>query len=121
MSHFARVENGVVTCVIVAEQDFIDGGLAGDPKAWLQTSYNTRGGVHYGPNGQPDGGAALRANYAGLGFVYDAANDVFHAPQPYPSWTIGAPAWLWQAPVPCPSDGKDYAWDELTQSWAAAS
>jgi hypothetical protein len=106
LSHFAKVENGIVTQVIVAEQDFIDSGVVGH--GWVQTSYNTRGGVHYGQDGQPDGGVALRANYAGIGYTYDQTNDVFYAPQPYPSWTISAPTWLWQAPVPYPNDGKIY-------------
>ena len=115
MSHFAKVENGLVTQVIVAEQDVIDSGLFG--KTWIQTSYNTRGGVHYGQDGQPDGGVALRANYAGIGFTYNQPNDVFYAPQPYPSWTISAPTWIWQPPTPHPNDGKNYGWDEATLSW----
>ena len=117
MSHFAQVVNGRVTQVIVAEQEFIDSGAVGDAAAWKQTSYNTRGGVHYGADGNPDGGAALRANYAGIGSVYDAVNDVFYAAQPYPSWTISAPAWTWTAPVAYPADGKNYTWDEPTLSW----
>ena len=118
MSHFAQIENGIVTQVIVIEQDQIDTGLWGDPGTWIQTSYNTRGGVHYDPvTNQPDGGAAFRGNYAGIGYVYDAANDVFYPPQPYPSWTISAPAWLWTAPVPRPTDGKRHTWNESTQTW----
>ena len=115
MSHFARVENGVVTEVIVAEQDVIDSGLFGTN--WVQTSYNTRGNVHYGNDGQPDGGIALRGNYAGIGDTYDIVADVFYAPQPFPSWTLNQSTWLWEAPVPCPDDGKQYAWDEPTLSW----
>ena len=81
MSHFAKInENNVVTEVIVAEQDFINSGAVGDPAAWIQTSYNTLNGVHYGPDGEPDGGVALRYTYAGIGFTYDAVNDVFVAP-----------------------------------------
>jgi hypothetical protein len=121
MSHFAQVVDGVVTQVIVAEQDFIDSGAVGDADAWKQTSYNTRGGVHYGADGEPDGGAALRANYAGIGFVYNAANDVFYAPQPYPSWTISAPAWTWTAPTAYPTDDKNYTWDEPTLAWVEVS
>ena len=115
MAHFAQIENGIVTQVIVADQSTIDSGLFGT--GWVQTSYNTRGGVHYGQDGQPDGGIALRANYAGIGYTYDAINDVFYAPQPYPSWTIEAPTWIWTAPVPYPEDGGIYIWDELTISW----
>jgi hypothetical protein len=121
MSHFAKVENGVVTQVIVAEPDFISTGALGDPASWVQTSYNTRGGVHYGADGQPDGGVALRANYAGIGYTYDKTNDVFHAPQPYPSWTISAPSWTWQAPVAYPTDGKAYTWNESTKAWDAVT
>ena len=122
MSYFANVPviadgKGLVTNVIAAEQDFIDSGLVGDLLTWIQTSYNTRGGVHYGQDGQPDGGVALRANYAGIGYTYDAINDVFYAPQPYPSWTISAPTWEWQPPVPYPSTGGPYTWDETTQTW----
>ena len=117
MSHFAKVENGIVTRVIVAEQDFINSGAVGDPYQWIQTSYNTHGGIHYGQNGQPDGGIALRANYAGIGYTYNSTDDVFYAPQPYSSWTISAPTWEWQAPVPYPTDGKMYKWNETTLSW----
>ena len=115
MAHFAKVENGIVTEVIVADQNTIDSGLFGT--GWVQTSYNTRGGVHYGQDGQPDGGVVLRANYAGIGYIYDQINDVFYAPQPYPSWTISTPTWAWQAPIPYPEDENVYVWDEETQSW----
>jgi len=117
MPYFAKVENGLVTDVIAIEQAELDSGLWGDPSLWLQTSYNTRGGIHYSPDGKPDGGVALRANYASVGYIYDIINDVFYSPQPYPSWTISAPTWLWQPPVPYPTDGGDYYWDEATLSW----
>ena len=81
MAHFAKVENGIVTQVIVAGQDVIDSGLFGEPSSWVQTSYNTRGGVHYGQDGQPDGGVALRMNYAGIGYTYDGVG--FAAPKPF--------------------------------------
>jgi hypothetical protein len=115
MSHFAKIENGIVTQVIVAEQDVIDSGVFGN--GWIQTSYNTRGGIHYGQNGQPDGGIALRANYAGVGYTYDATNDVFYAPQPYLSWALNQSTWLWEAPTPKPIDENFYQWDESTLSW----
>ena len=83
MSHFAHVQNGIVDQVIVAEQDFIDSGAVGPANEWVQTSYNTHGNIHYGQDGQPDGGVALRGNYAGIGYTYDAQNDVFYAPQPF--------------------------------------
>jgi hypothetical protein len=122
MSYFANVSviadgKGLVTNVIAAEQNFIDSGLVGDPSTWIQTSYNTKGGIHYGQDGQPDGGVALRANYAGIGYTYDAINDVFYAPQPYPSWIISAPTWEWQPPTPYPLTGGPYTWDETTQTW----
>jgi hypothetical protein len=115
MSHFAKVENGIVKEVIVAEQDFIDTGVVGDPSLWVQTSYNTRGGVHYGQDGKPDGGVALRMNYAGIDYTYDGIG--FAAPQPYPSWTLDPQTYLWNPPVPYPQDGKLYTWDEATKSW----
>jgi hypothetical protein len=117
MSHFAKVQNGIVTEVIVAEQDFINSGLVGPASEWVQTSYNTRGGVHYGEDGQPDGGVALRGNYAGIGYTYDSAHDVFYAPQPYPSWTLNNTTWLWESPVPYPTDGKMYEWNEEQRNW----
>ena len=118
MSHYAKVVSGTVTQVIVAEADFFNTFVDTSPGDWIQTSYNTRGNVHYGQDGNPDGGTALRGNYAGIGYTYDQGNDVFYAPQPYPSWTISAATnWLWQAPTPYPTDGKIYTWDEATQSW----
>jgi hypothetical protein len=125
MGHYAKVPvitdgKGIVENVITADAAFIESGAEGDPFKWIKTSYNTRGGIHYDPNNQtrsPDQLKALRANYAGVGYTYDAVNDVFYAPQPYPSWTISAPAWLWQAPVPYPTDGKSYGWDEANLNW----
>jgi hypothetical protein len=110
MAHYAKIENGIVTQVIVAEQEFINSGYAGKSTDWVQTSYNTYGNQH--PEGRP-----LRGNYAGIGYTYDSANDVFYAPQPYPSWTLNNTTWLWEAPTPMPTDGKFYIWDELTLSW----
>lgn len=117
MSHFAKVTDGKVTQVIVAEKEFFDTYIDSTPGEWIQTSYNTRGGVHYGQDGQPDGGVALRGNYAGIGYTYDRTNDVFYPAQPFPSWTISAPDWTWKAPVAMPTDGKMYTWDESTKSW----
>ena len=91
MSHFARIENGVVTQVIVAEPDFIATGALGDPAAWVQTSYNTIGNQH--PEGRP-----LRGNYAGIGYTYDAENDVFVAPKPADDATLNTTTWLWEVP-----------------------
>jgi len=117
MAHFAKVLDGKIVCVIVAEPEFFNTFVDSSPGTWLQTSYNTRGGVHYGADGQPDGGVALRANYAGVDYIYNYEHDVFYAPQPFPSWTISAPTWIWQAPVAAPQDGKDYTWNETTLSW----
>jgi hypothetical protein len=117
MSHFAKVLDGKVVQVIVAEPEFFNTFVDSSPGQWIQTSYNTRGNVHYGPDGQPDGGAALRGNYAGIGFVYDAQNDVFYPPQPFASWTLNEQTWLWDAPVPYPTDGEHYMWNEASQSW----
>jgi hypothetical protein len=131
MSNFAYVPNivngiGQVDNVLVIDQDVIDTGLFGTPSAFYQTSFNTRGGVYYLPNSNtpsPDQSKALRANYAGIGYTLDTnvvvngVVGVFYAPQPYPSWTISAPTWLWEAPVPYPSTGGPYVWDEATQSW----
>ena len=117
MAHYAKVVDGKVSNVIVAEEEFFATFVDNSPGMYLKTSYNTRGGIHYGQDGQPDGGVALRANYAGVGYTYDHENDVFYAPQPFPSWTISAPSWIWQAPVAAPQDGKDYCWNEATLSW----
>ena len=118
MSHFAKVINGIVETVHVVEQDYIDTGALGDPNNWIQTSYNTRGGVHYAPNSNtPDDGVALRKNYAGKGYTYDKTRDAFIAPKPYPSWVLDEDTCWWKAPTPYPEDGKSYDWDEDTTSW----
>jgi hypothetical protein len=118
MSHFAYVdENNVVTNVIVIEQNVVDTGAFGDPARWVQTSCNTMGNVHYGPDGFPDGGIPLRKNYAGIGFTYDPVLDAFIAPKPYPSFLLDTETCLWQPPTPYPSDGNLYNWDEETLSW----
>lgn len=111
MSHFAKVENGIVTQVIVIEQDVLDTGLWGDPASWVQTSYNTFGGVHR------LGGTPLRKNYAGIGFTYDSERDAFISPQPFNSWILNEDTCLWEAPTAMPSDGKMYSWDEESLSW----
>lgn len=118
MGHFAKVVNGKVTNVIVAEPEFFDTFIDNSPGDWIQTSYNTRGNVHYDPvTGQPDGGVALRGNYASYGHTYDKENDVFYAPQPFPSFTLNTNTWLWESPVPYPTDGKRYRWDEEILNW----
>ena len=117
MAHFAKVVDGKVTQVIVAEPEFFQTFVDTSPGTWLQTSYNTRGNVHYGADGQPDGGVALRGNYAGVGYSYDTQADAFIPPQPYTSWVLSPKTFLWEAPVAMPDDGKPYAWNEATQSW----
>ena len=112
MSHFAKInENNVVEQVIVAEQDFINSGVVGNPALWIQTSYNTVAGVHQN-NGTP-----LRKNYAGIGFTYDASRDAFIPPKVFDSWTLDEGTCQWIAPSPMPDDGKQYVWDESTLSW----
>jgi hypothetical protein len=118
MAHYANINtNNIVTQVIVAEQEFINSGLVGDPTSWIQTSYNTRGGIHYGPDGKPDDGMALRKNFASIGDTYDPVRDAFISPQPYTSWVLDEDTCLWNAPVPYPTDGEYYIWDEATLSW----
>ena len=117
MSHNAKVVDGKVTQVIVAEADFFNNFVDTSPGQWLQTSYNTRGNVHYGQDGQPDGGVAIRGNYAGIGYLYDNINDVFIPPKPFSSWALNQSTWTWDAPTPMPTDGKFYQWDEATKSW----
>jgi hypothetical protein len=115
MSHFAKVnEFDLVENVIVAEQDFIDS--LPDKEKWIQTSYNTHGNVHYGQDGKPDGGVALRGNYACINCKYDRVNDVFLTPQPFLSWSLDS-NWTWQPPTPMPIDGKEYIWNEGSKSW----
>lgn len=111
MAHFAKVNNGIVEQVIVAEPEFFDTFVDTSPGQWIQTSYNTRGGVH------TLGGTPLRKNYAGIGFTYDATRDVFIPPKPFPSWVLNEDTCLWDAPVAYPTDGQAYIWDEATTSW----
>mgnify|MGYP006280694387 CR=1 FL=1 len=118
MGHFAKVVDGKVVNVIVAEPEFFNTFVDSSPGTWLQTSYNTRGNVHYNPDSnEPSGKPALRGNYAGIGYTYDAQNDVFYAPKPYNSWTLNQETWSWDPPVAYPSDGKLYRWDEDTTNW----
>ena len=107
MAHYAKVNDGIVEQVIVAEQAFIDT----QEGTWVQTSYNTHGGVH------TNGGTPLRKNYAGIGYTYDATRDAFYAPQPYPSWTLNDDSCFWEAPTAMPNDGNSYTWNEETTSW----
>ena len=111
MSHFAKVVDGIVTQVIVAEPEFFQTFVDSSPGEWIQTSYNTHGGQHR------NGGTPLRKNYAGIGYSYDRTKDAFIPPKPYPSWVLNEETCLWGAPTPMPTDDKTYIWDETTTSW----
>lgn len=130
MTYFAKIEQSIdatkflVSSVIRADQEFINTQLG----TWVLTDYNTYGNVHYAPSPPaepetPDGGTPIRANYAGIGYTYDTSYTigdyvgVFYAPQPYPSWILNTSTFLWEAPVPYPTDGNVYTWDESTKSW----
>jgi hypothetical protein len=127
MAHFAKLDNNVVVFVTVGRQE--DEGLEDELSArtgdvYKQTSYNTRGGVHYDPvTGEPsaDQSKAYRGNYAGVGYTYDETLDAFIAPNPYPSWVLNEETFLWEAPIPYPSDGEDYIWDESAVAWVEVS
>jgi len=111
MGHFAKVVDGKVANVIVAEPEFFETFVDSSPGEWIQTSYNTRGGVHI------QGKTPLRKNYAGIGFTYDRTRDAFIPPKPYASWVLNEETCLWEAPTPYPTEGKLYNWDEPTTSW----
>jgi len=111
MAHFAKVKNGIVTNVIVAEQEFIDNLVDNEVGKWIQTSYNTFGGQH------KLGGTPLRKNYAGIGYTYDQVRDAFIPPKPYPSFILNEDTCHWEAPVAYPTDDKEYKWNEETTSW----
>lgn len=124
MAHFALLdENNIVTFVTVGRDE--DDGKEAELSArtgqvYRQTSYNTRGGVYYLPNTNtpgPDQSKAFRKNYAGIGYEYNEFIDGFVPPKPYPSWILNEATGLWDPPVPYPTDGKRYEWDEATQSW----
>jgi len=111
MAHFAKVVDGVVTQVIVAEPEFFQTFVDSSPGEWIQTSYNTHGNQH------KLGGTPLRANYAGIGFTYDREKDVFIPQKPFASWLLNEDTYLWEAPVAMPDDGKVYFWDEELVNW----
>ena len=115
MAHFAKVVNGTVTNVIVAEPEFFDTFVDDSPVEWIQTSYNTRYGKHYEPNSDTlssDQSKALRKNYAIIGGTYDATRDAFLPPHRYASWTLNEDTCVYDPPIPMPNDGKYYDWDE---------
>ena len=113
MAHFAKVVNGIVTNVIVAEPEFFDTFVDDSPGKWIQTSYNTRYGKHYAPNSMTeDGGTPLRKNFAWVGGTYDATRDAFLPPHTYASWTLNEETCVYDPPIDMPNDGKYYDWDE---------
>lgn len=112
MAHFAEIdENGIVLRVIVAEPEYIETGRLGDPAKWIQTSYNTEGGVH------KQGGVSLRKNFAGPGWKYDAVRDAFIPPKPYASWILDEQKCQWKAPKARASEKKPWFWNEEKQDW----
>jgi len=125
MAHYAYVNEGIVTSVIVgpdedSETDWEAYFTAKGKGQAIRTSYNTRGNVHYDPvSGLPssDQSKALRYNYAGIGFTYDSEHDAFIPPKPFDSWVLDEATCLWVAPVAYPEDGGEYTWDEATTSW----
>jgi hypothetical protein len=119
MAHYAKVVDGLVTQVIVAEPEFFETFVDSSPGEWIQTSYNTKGGVHYNPEtDEPseDQSKALRKNYAGIGYTYDKELDAFIDPKPYASWVLDEETCLWNAPVAMPTDGR-YKWNEDILNW----
>ena len=128
MAHYAFTDEGnVVTEVIVGrdEDEVIDGITDWEAhygefrgQVCIRTSYNTYGGVHY-TDGEPseDQSKALRFNYAGIGYSYDATRDAFIPPQPFPSWVLDEATSLWVAPIDYPADGGQYVWDETYTDW----
>jgi hypothetical protein len=117
MAHYAKIEDDIVTKVIVAETEFFNDFVDSSPGEWVQTSYNTRGGVHYQPdsdNPSDDQSKALHKNFAGVGYHYDGTG--FYAPKPYNSWTLNTTSYLWEAPVAYPDSGF-HVWNETDQRW----
>lgn len=117
MAHFAKVNPLTlrVDTVIVADQSYIDS--LPNSEIYVQTSYNTRGGVHYDQNGAPDDEIALRKNFASKNSVYDPKLDAFYIKKPYDSWILNTETCLWEPPVQKPNDEKHYIWNEDTISW----
>jgi hypothetical protein len=121
VSHFARIdENNIVTEVIVWSDDlsYLPSNKYGGN--WIQTSYNTKGGIHYSAdNNTPSENQekALRKNFAGIGYYYDKDRDAFIAPQPFNSWLLNEETCIWEAPIPFPKTGLKYNWNENNEDW----
>lgn len=124
MAHYAKVSNGFVVDIIVADEGYIQGLPKSPDHQWIQASYNTRGGVHYEVNSNTpsqDQSKALRKNYPGVGYMYDNERDAFYLPSPFPSWVLNEDSCLWEPPVPMPNDNNLYTWNESTLSWDVVS
>lgn len=128
MSHYAKVKNGKVNKVLIAEEEFFDTFIDETPGMWVKTSYNMKGGVYYNPETNAVGAdqsiivgdeARERKNYAQVGGWYDVVRNAFYSPQPYASWTLNETSFLWEAPTAYPDDGELYDWNEETTSWDA--
>lgn len=120
MAYYAKIDNGMVVQVNAVDEQFFADNPERYTGTWKQTSYNTKGGVHYNPEtGQTslDQTKALRKNYAGIGMIYDESLDAFYAPQPYLSWTLNETTCWWESPIPYPDDENVYVWNENEQSW----
>jgi len=125
MAHYAQLDSeNVVVQVFVGRDDVVEGiedwetYYAPEGYTVKQTSYNTRGGVHY-TDGVPseDQTKALRFNYAGIGFTYDEERDAFVPPKPFESWVLNEETCLWEAPLPYPDDAGSYSWNEDLFAW----
>lgn len=126
MGHFAKVTDGKVVNVIVAEKEFFDSFVDDSAGEWIKTSYNMRGGVYHDPEtGLPaddqsvisDDEGRMRKNYAGIGYTYDRVRDAFIPPNPFPSWVLNEDSCLWEPPVPVPDTENRYYWDEESTNW----
>lgn len=124
MAHFAKLDQNNVVVFVTAGRQEDDGkedeltARTGD--VYKQTSYNTRGGIHYKEDANTPSenqSKAFRKNFAGIGFTYDPVRDAFIPPKPFDSWVLNEQTCLWESPIPYPSDGKFYRWDEQTTSW----
>jgi hypothetical protein len=123
MANYAKVLNGKVVKGMVAEEEFFETYVDDSPGEWIQTSYNTRGGIHYQPNSNipsEDQTKALRKNFAGIGYTYDKQKDAFIPPKPFNSWILNETTCLWEAPVAIPTadiQTKFYSWNESILNW----
>jgi len=123
MAHYAEIDSSNKVLRVLVVDNLVQNGAdylantLGLGGVWVQTSYNTHGGIHYGPDGQPDGEQQLGYNYAGIGYNYDPVANAFYINQPFPSWSLNPTSYLWEAPIPYPTTGGAYYWDEQSQSW----